>query len=131
MSERLTDEQIARLAAGAPPDGEWEASEIITALAQRVQQLEFELFVQDNELVVRRTAIANLHDVIAEKDRALSRIADSTTITGGRAIGGNAQLPGCEEFYRAYNGGIDTQFKKTQEIAQKALGVIAPATGPA
>ena len=39
----------------------------------------------------------------------------------GRVFKGNEELPGAEEFYRAYNAGIKTQFKYTRDIALAAL----------
>jgi hypothetical protein len=45
---------------------------------------------------------------------------------GGRAIGGNDQLPGedIQRFYKGYNAGIRSQFDKTAKMARAALAAV-------
>lgn len=64
---------------------------------------------------------------------ALERICvDDWGPNGGRIIKGNAEIADREAatFYRGYNAGIEGQFKKTLEIAQKALASTPPASVP-
>jgi len=61
---------------------------------------------------------AALADMLAA---ALVRIKNPDWRSGAMAIKGNADLPGCTEFYKGYNAGIETQFASTQKIAEAAL----------
>lgn len=43
---------------------------------------------------------------------------------GGRVVKGNDKLPGCEDFYRGYNAGIDSQFEKTCKLVKQLRALL-------
>ena len=72
------------------------------------------------QLAQRDEKIAALEVRALKLEKALRRLADANPLRG-RALHGNDKLPGCEEFYRGYNAGVDTQLAFSSEIARKAL----------
>jgi len=67
--------------------------------------------------------IASLAVAIARAEKAEAALRKLTVDAAlqGRVFKGNEELPGAEEFYRAYNAGIKTQFKYARDIAHAAL----------
>ena len=63
-----------------------------------------------------------------EAVEALEKLTVDTPLQG-RAFKGNAELPGCEDFYRGYNSGIDVQFNYAKKIAEAVLAKARAALG--
>jgi hypothetical protein len=57
---------------------------------------------------------------LARVVEALEKLTTDAALQG-RIFKGNAELPGCEEFYRGYNSGVEGQFQYARDIASAAL----------
>lgn len=101
-------------------------------LAERVEELEREQDAMVEEAAdalnasIKAALMDEMHDhalTRAEVERlraALQKLTVDSALQG-RVFKGNEELPGAEEFYRAYNAGIKAQFEYACEIARAAL----------
>ena len=111
-----------------------EVSKMRTATAQAAIRSARRVFAPTDEIgdaraeaadhaAVARGRLDTIAEVEARAEKAEAALRKLTVDAAlqGRTFKGNEELPGAEEFYRAYNAGIKTQFKYARDIALAAL----------